>query len=192
MSKQKETSKKCRFCGRCKEHLHHLPSCKILLPVRNLVRRFLKAMGIKRSSLSKSPRLLFGFGLDSSSKVIKCKVTQSLLRLFWRVTYRHLVRISENSLNRWFVTNNIADIICKDLARLFMAKILTYQLTRRIFYRKRRYSLNKEKLPAKAAKEISPIGKLNTKTGKLRIRSKLRDIFIHYECWNDFNSPSIS
>ena len=72
-----------------------------------------------------------------------------------------------------------------------MAKILTYQLTRRNFYRKRRYSYNKEKLPAKAAKEISPIGKLNIKTGRLKIRSKLRDIFKFYECWNDFNSTSI-
>ena len=130
---------------------------------------------------------MFGFGLDKDNKVITCKASLSLLRLFWRVMYRHLTRISEDSLSTWYVDNHIAEAMCKDLARTFMAKILTYQLIRRDFYRKRRFSKYQEKLPQKAAVEIAPIGRLNTKRGKLTIRPGLISIFKYYKCWNDFN-----
>ena len=117
MTKQNTLTSSCRFCRRCHERLQHLPSCKTLLPLRKLVRRFLKAMRIDLTSLSKNPKLLFGFGLDKDNKVITCKASLSLLRLFWRVMYRHLTRISEDSLSTWYVDNHIAEAICKDLAR---------------------------------------------------------------------------
>ena len=190
MTKQNTLTHSCRLCRRCNERLQHLPSCKSLLPLRKLVRRFLKAMRVDLTSLSKNPKLLFGFGLDKDKKVIKCKVTLSLLRLFWRVMYRHLTRTSEEPLSTWYVDNHIAKDMCKDLARTFMAKILTYQLIRRDFFRKRRFSKYQEKLPQKAATEIAPIGKLNTNRGKLTLRPKLISIFKEYKCWNDFNLQS--
>ena len=104
--------------------------------------------------------------------------------------YRHLTSISVDSLSSWYIDNHIAEVMCKDLARTFMAKILTYQLTRRDFFRKRRFSIYQEKLPQKAAKEIAPIGKLNTNRGKLTLRPRLISIFKEYKCWNDFNLRS--
>ena len=101
--------------------------------------------------------------------------------------YRHLTRISTDSLSSWYVDNHIAKAMCKDLARTFMAKILTYQLIRRDFFRKRRFSKYQEKLPQKAAAEIAPIGKLNINRGRLTIRRGLISIFKHYKCWKDFN-----
>ena len=115
------------------------------------------------------------------------KVTQSVLRLYWRVTYRHMTRITTNSLNRWYITHQLPQVICKDLVRIFMSKILTYQLGRRNFYLSRKFTPYKTDLPNKAAKEVAPIGKLNLHTGKLTICKKLISIFKSFDCWTDFN-----
>ena len=97
-------------------------------------------MGFSPSFLNSNPLLAFGFGLDKNKKVIKCKVVQALLRLYWRVTYRHLTRSSTENLTKWYIRHKLPKVICDDLARSFMSKIVTYQLSNQVFFTKRLYS----------------------------------------------------
>ena len=179
------------MCGRCFEHLKHLPSCSITRKARVLVRTLLKAMGLDPSTFNKNPKLFFGFGLDNNNNVIKNKAAQALLRLYWRVIYRHMTRVSSLSHTPWFVSNHLPNIICKDLARVFMEKILTYQLNKRDFYYQRvlsELSPDEEILPLALVDEASPLGSLDIRDGKLVIRPDLVAIFKCHECWSDFNS----
>ena len=79
--------------------------------------------------------------------------------------------------------------MCYDFMRIFMAKILTYQLNRRNFYTKRFYSPDQEKLPLSAVAAISRIGTLDPLNGRLDINPNLISLFKEYDCWTDFNQP---
>ena len=138
--------------------------------------------------MNKNPKLLFGFGLDRNNSTIKCKAAQALLRLYWRVIYKHMTRISTEALSRWYVFHKLQTVMCDDLARTLMAKILTYQLNLREHYRRKLNTPLEEKLPSSAVELISPIGDLDARSGKLVIKPKLVDFFQRHHCWTDFNT----
>ena len=121
-----------------------------------------------------------------------CKVVQALLRLYWRVTYRHLTRTSTENLTKWYIRHKLPKVICDDLARSFMSKILTYQLSNQVFITNRLYSPDEEKLPLAVVSSISSIGTLDPLNGRLEIHSQLISIFKEHKCWSDFNQPFVA
>ena len=183
------TSNKCKCCKIRYEHLRHFPFCTGMRSLRALVRRFLRAMGYDTSThCNNNPLYFFGFQLDANKVMIKCKVTQALIRLFWRVTIKHYTRISTTPLSPWYVKYILPGVMKADLARSLMSKILTYQLNKREFFLERLFSPNEQKLPRSAASEVHPLGRLQISNGFLVIHPELVSIFKEYECWTDFNA----
>ena len=120
---------------------------------------------------------LYPFGIDSTTNKPIPKPQQALIRISWRVIYRHLTAVSkDNSFFR-------PETIISDIARDYMSRILTYQEERSIHYRKNLNSPNTEKLPTKLIEEIDPIGTLNTLDGSITINPKLRDALIARDVW---------
>ena len=107
------------------ERLLHLPFCPPTRPIRNLVNRFIKAFGYEGRVINPNPLLSLGFNLDSKEKVRKDAVVQCILRLYWRIVYRHMVRLLLDSTP--FNARNAQ----RDLCRAFMEAILNYQSARR-------------------------------------------------------------
>ena len=99
----------------------------------------------------------------------------------WRVIYAHFTQVETK------LTPFIVDTVVNKIYRKIMQGILAYQTTRRKFYLNRKYSNLQKILPQSAASQISDLGLLNVKTGKLKIHPKIRKIFSKAKVWTDFN-----
>ena len=128
LSQQSADATTCRLCGLRPERLLHLPFCSATRPIRSLVNRFIKAFGYEGRVINPNPLLSLGFNLDAKERVWKDAVVQSILRLYWRIVYRHMVRLLLDSTP--FNARNAQ----RDLCRAFMEAILNYQSARRSFY----------------------------------------------------------
>ena len=106
--------------------------------------------------------------------------TRMVIRLYWRVAYHHLTMVTTD--RKPF---NAGQGAVKDLNRQVMARILAYQLQRRNFYLKRRFSILQHHLPMKANKLARQLGSLDLATGSLKIKPSLKAHFQKFEAiWN--------
>ena len=110
--------------------------------------------------------------MDAEEKVWKDAAVLCILRLYWRVVYRHMVRYLLNGTP--FHSRNVQ----RDLCREFMEAILSYQSERRNFYHSRVDTARTEVLPLKAAKAVASLGNLDVNTGDLEVRQPIVDILV--------------
>ena len=81
--------------------------------------------------INPSPLLTFGLNLDARNEVWKNQAVLAVLRLYWRVVYRHMTRLEIEG------TPFHPPTVRRALCRIFMEKILNYQSERRTFYQNR-------------------------------------------------------
>ena len=171
-------SNRCRLGCRVRESHCHLETCPKTKAPRRLVREFLRAMGVKKKELApwtwttNMKRSLFPLPPSACA----------IIRIWRRMNYKHLT-----SFECSHIPYN-PDRVCKDIARTFMTRILAYQLHRRNYYYDKRntpwpcHRSHTEVLNAK------PLGKLVYHSGKLKIKKKIKAIFVRYGVWTDFNA----
>jgi len=182
MSRQSAESTLCRLCGNKDESHLHLPFCTSTRPVRRLVKRMIRALGHDDSLIHTNPLLSLGFNLDSQGKVWKDKVVLTIMRLYWRVIYRHMTKL------RMEGTPFHSPAVERDLCRAFMSCILSYQSARRSHYLKHLYTSKTEILPEAAAKQVESLGVLDVLTGVLTVHKPIVNILSEYDqVWVDFN-----
>ena len=148
----------------------------------------LVALGHNKKAFSLSPRYikpwLSTMEIDDpdSGKTIKLSsASKALLRIMWRTTYAHFVKVS--TAHKQFNPASVA----RDTFRRFMSRIMAFQDIKRKFYLQRRYSNLPRVLPRKAAMEVADIGELECRTGRLKIHNSVRTIFKKYKVWNCYN-----
>ena len=182
-------SKRCRLCKGKKESIDHFAiHCKVINKVKQRIRQMLVALGHNKKALRLSPKYikpwLSTMEIDDpdSGKTIKLSsASKALLRIMWRTTYAHFVKVS--TAHKPFNPASVA----RDTFRRFMSRIMAFQDIKRKFYLQRRYSYLPRVLSRKAAKEVADIGKLECRTGRLKIRNSVREIFKKYKVWNCYN-----
>ena len=164
--------------------MKHLPYCGKTSSVRKLALRFIEAFGIDPANINSSPLLTYCFNLDARNEVWRNQAVLAVLRLYWRVVYRHMTRLEIDG------TPFHPPTVRRALCRIFMEKFLNYQSERRTFYQNRRYTSRTEVLPLSAAHFVESIGDLDVHTGVFLVKDSIQSILEEYEEWTDFNSTA--
>ena len=177
----------CRLCGARKESIDHLViHCKIINKVKRLVRSMLVALGLDKSLLKTCPSYIKPWlttsHIDTYDGEKELSVSKrALLRIMWRVIYRHLTRVATDK--KPFISKNVT----RDIFRLFMSRIMAFQHSRRKFFFQRRFSNLPKILPKKAYFKFEDLGALDVCTGNFEVWKPVKRILKKYKVWNDFN-----
>ena len=173
----------CRLCGAPKESMLHLLTCPKIKKVQDEMKPLLEALGVAATH----PHASWLLCLDSNGKILHAPA-QAVIRLFWRHTYRHMVRVETEKAQ--FLTS----FVTRDVVRAFMAKIIALQKSRRDFHLKRLMAQNPNRpldlvyhLPQSLSDTYAPFGELCKETGSIELHTKLIDVFKSHNVWNDFN-----
>ena len=179
------TIQSCRLCGSDKETMLHLLTCLRVRKVQDALAPLLQAVGVSATDTYAT----WLFGLCPRGKLLR-EAPRALIRIFWRVVYRHMVRKEIDRVQ--FVT----ELVVKDIAHTFMTRILHTQMERQRFNLKRVEAQNKDRpndyithLPRSLAERYSDIGVLDLPTGYLEIHDGVIDFLKAQGVWSDFNSP---
>ena len=163
---------------RCRESHRHLETCKFSAKPRKMLMKILEAMGIQRSTMA--PWTLTTH-LDSNMHILPSSA-RGIIQLWRRINFKHLT-----SLECDHIPYN-PDRVCKDIAYIFMERILAYQLHRRNFYYDQRNAPWPSHRSTREVENLEPLGELDYQTGKLKINKDIKKILRKQGVWHNFNS----
>ena len=109
---------------------------------------------------------------------------RALLRIWRRINYKHLTNSKINGIP--FNTK----LVKEEITRTFMKNILAYQQYRRDFYYDKRHSSTPYHRGKKEVESMKSLGELDYSTGKLEMNDAVKQVFIKFKVWRDFNQLS--
>ena len=152
--------------------------CKGLAPVKHRIYQLASVLGTPRSELL-SPKAWI-FGLNSADKLLHPFV-RALLRLYWRIVYRHLTQQEREGIKFY------SPRVSQEILRTYMARVLAHQHSLYLFSTSRRYTCLPKVLPAAAVTLNSPLGTLDVDTGRLDLSDDFKAFMIKHDVFTDFD-----